>query len=251
MISDVRVNRAFAAVAVVGIAATGCASSTDGIGAVARPTGGSSVPASSPISRPARSVPDKATLARVVLRPTDLPPGWTATPHESDPNDPGAQAALARCTGVSDSGAGEVAEADSPDFGQEGATISSSATSYRSQADIDADVALLKNPKVSACFRQLLRTAITSSLPPGAKLDAVSSKITPGTGGGPSDVVGIVRATVTMTVSDVRVVVYMDMAFITGRLIEAEVEVVNPRLPISDSVFFALVRDVATRAALA
>ena len=241
-------NRAFVAVAVVGVAAAGCASSTDGIGAVARPTGSSPVPAA---SRPARSAPDQAALARVVLRPTDLPPGWIATPHESDPTDPGSQAAVAGCTGVSDTGAGGVAEADSPDFGQDGATISSSATSYRSQADIDADVAVLKNPKVSACFRQLLRTAVASSLPTGAKLDAVSLKITPGTGGGPSNVVGIVRATVTMTMSGMRVAVYLDMAFITGRLIEAEVQIVNPRLPISDSVFFALVRDVATRAALA
>lgn len=251
MISDVRVNKAFVAVAAVGIAAAGCASSTDGIGAVVNPTGGSHGPSSSPASRPARSAPDKATLARVVLRPTDLPPGWTATPHESDPNDPSAQAALARCTGVSHTGAGQVAEADSPDFGQDGATVSSSATSFRSQGDIDADVALLKNAKVATCFRQLLRSSIASSLPPGAKLDAVSLKITPGTGGGPSNVVGIMRATVTMTGSGVRVNVYMDMAFIVGRLIEAEVDIVNPRLPISNLVFFELVRDVATRAAAA
>jgi hypothetical protein len=46
-----------------------------------------------------------------------------------------------------------------------------------------------------------------------------------------------------------RVNVYLDMAFITGRLIEAEVDVVDPRLPLSESVFFELVRDVATRAA--
>lgn len=246
-----RVNRVFVVVAAVGIAAAGCASSTDGTGAVASASGRSPVPASSSATRPAGSAPDHATLARVVLRPTDVPPGWTATPHESDPNDPSAQASLARCTGVSDTGAGQVAEADSPDFGQDGATISSSATSFRNQADIDADVALLENPKVATCFRQLLRTSIASSLPPSAKLDAVSLKITPGTGGGPPNVVGIMRATVTMTVSGLRVNVYMDMAFIVGRLIEAEVDVVNPRLPISDAVFFALIRDVATRAARA
>ncbi|MBV9592329.1 MAG: hypothetical protein JO147_00825 [Actinobacteria bacterium] len=247
-----------AAVAVLGIGAAGCSSSTAGSGhGPASESAGSSAPATSAgsttsatstASNPHSGTPDKAALSKVVLTVADLP-GWTGSPHESDPGDAADQAALVKCAGGKDTAGDQVAEADSPDFDQSDASISSSATSFKSQSDIDADVALLKSPKISSCYEQLAKTQVASALPGGATVDSVSFAVTPGPGTGPSNVAGIGKGTVTVTVSGQQTVVYVDVAFITGRLTEAEIDIENPGQAVPVAFFDDLVHKVADRAA--
>jgi hypothetical protein len=259
LLSEFLLNKALiAAVAVLGIAVAGCSSS--GAGSPATPSGGSSAStpahstataaATSPsAASPVPTPPGKAALAKIVVQQADLPAGWAASPHESDPSDAASQAAFLRCAGGRDTQSDRVAEVDSPDFDQDDASVMSSATSFKSQSAVEADVAILKSAKASACYQQVGKAEFARSLPSGAKLDAMSFKITPAPASAPSNVVAIGRGTVTVTASGERVVLYLAVAFIADRFVEAEVDIESPGEPIPDDMLTSLAGAVAARAA--
>jgi hypothetical protein len=214
------------------------------------PVGGSSTPSSSsPAASPSASPAPLSRLQKIVLQPADLPTGWKGTPYEADPSDAADQAAFVKCLGVRNTDADKVAEADSQDFALGDASISSWATSYRSQSDLDADVAALHSPKASPCEAQLLKKQVATSLPAGATVESVSIKITPGSAGGPANVVATGAGTIKVSVSGQQVGLYLTVAFITGPLIEAVVETHNIGTPVPPSLVQSVVATVANRAA--
>lgn len=156
---------------------------------------------------------------------------------------------MVRCVGARNTESDKVAEAHSDDFALGDAEISSSASSYRSQSDLDTDVAILHSPKVETCYEQLVKKELGASLPAGATIDSESIKITPGSAGGPANVVATGTGTINVRVSGQQVPLYVTVAFITGPLIQAEVDTENPGTPVPASVVNALVADVASRAA--
>jgi hypothetical protein len=209
------------------------------------------VPSSSPAT-PTSAAATPAALSQlktIVLQPADLPSGWKATPYQPDPNSAAEDAALAACVGARNTDSDRVAQANSDDFGLSNASISSSASSYRSQSDLVTDIATLHSPKLSACFSQMAKKQLASSLPAGSKVASASIKITPGSAGGPANVVATGTGTIKVQVSGQQVTVYLTVAFITGPLIEAEVDAENPGTPVPASVVNPLVATVATRAA--
>jgi len=201
--------------------------------------------AASPSATPAT----KAQLQTIVLQPADLPAGWKGTPYQADPNDAADQAALLACTGGKDTTADKVAEANSDDYNLDNATISSSANSFKSQSDIDADVATLHSPKLSSCYDQLLKKQLATALPAGATIKSASITITPGSGGGPANVAATGSGTIQISANGQIVPAYVNVAFITGPLIEAEVDAENVGTPVPPAVVSALVAKVAARAA--
>jgi hypothetical protein len=238
---------------VVSLLAAGCGSSS-------APTRSSSPAASStspgptapsPASGSASSSAGSAKLTAIVLQPSDLPAGWTATPHQADPDDAADQAALVACVGGTNTDPDKTAEVDSSDFSLNDASISSNATSYKSQSDLDADTALIHNPKISTCYQQLIKTQAATSLPAGSTITAITLTITPGPGGGPSNVVGTGTGSITVTSGAATIPIYVSVAFITGPLIEAEVDFENPAQPVPAAMFTNLVNTLATRAAKA
>jgi hypothetical protein len=154
-----------------------------------------------------------------------------------------------------------VAEANSADFALAGASISSSANSYRSPSDLSSDIAMLHSPKVSTCLEQRVVKQLATALAKGATIGSASVKITPGSAGGPVNVVanGVGSITISMnsqqgaTYKTVAVsagpVIYLTVAFITGPLIEAEVDTESLGTPLPASLVKSLVTAVATRAA--
>jgi len=90
-----------------------------------------------------------------VLQPSDLPAGWTSTPYQADPNEAAELAALMRCLGLPNTASDKVAEANSDDFHLGDASVSSSASSYRSQSAVDSNVAALHSSK----FRRVSRSS--------------------------------------------------------------------------------------------
>ncbi len=213
-------------------------------------TSSSSSPSTSTSASPAASPPPTAAqLAPVVVQASDLSSAWTSTPHQDDPNDASDQAALVACAGGRDTSKDQVATANSPDFGLNGAQLSSSANSYKSQADLDADVALVQNPKISSCYEQLLKSQIATSLPAGTTVSAVTLTITPGSGGAAANVVGLGNGTVTLAQAGKQATLYVAVAFITGRLTEAELDLENPTQPVPAADFMTLTNTVAARAA--
>jgi hypothetical protein len=188
-------------------------------------------------------------LKKIVLQAADLPPGWKGALYQPGPNDSANNAAFVTCLGARNTARDKVAEAHSDDFTHGASGISSSATSYRSQSDLDADVAALHSPKLSRCFAKLTKKQLAASLPAGSTIKSASIKITPGSAGGPANVVATGTGTITVRVNGQPVPVHLTVAFITGPLIEAEVDTENVGTPLPASLVNPLVTIVATRAA--
>jgi len=185
-----------------------------------------------------------------VLQTSDLPADADASPaDESDPTTSTQQAKLVQCVGGQDTSADKVAEATSPDFGIDNGGVSSSAASFKSQSDLATDIALVQSPKLPACYEALLKDEAASQLPAGATIDAATFSISPGRNGGPSNIIGIGTGSVTVTIAGHPVSLYVAVAFITGRLTEAEVSYENPQTPVSISDILPLATAVAQRAA--
>jgi len=94
-----------------------------------------------------------------------------------------------------------------------------------------------------------MKTQLATALPAGSTVDSASIKITPGSAGGPANVVATGTGIVKVTVSGQQVPIYLTVAFITGPLIEAEVDTENSDAPVPASVVSPLVTAMATRAA--
>lgn len=125
----------------------------------------------------------------------------------------------------------------SEDFTLGNASIYSSAISFRSQRDIDDNVAMLRSPKLANCFAQLKWFGQSGSF-----------KITPGSAGGPANV--IANATGNVKVGEQgQVTFYISAAYITGPLIQADVSAVSAGPPVPVSVMRLLAAAVASRAA--
>lgn len=257
-----RFTRAYAlAGAVVLLAGCGGSSSKSADGAKtsssstssSTPTTSSSAPAasSSAAASPSPTVTPATVvqLRKVVLRAADLPRGWKATPPDPDNDDGSGQAELMKCVDAKNTDDDQVATADSADFVRGDVTISSSASSYRSQSSLDSDVAMLKSPKLVPCYNKVLKKELAKALPEGSSLGAVSVKVTPGPGAGPANVAGIGSASVSVTVGDQHVKVYISFAYVVGPLMEVEVDAENIGSPVPAAVFQAAVKAVADRAA--
>jgi hypothetical protein len=211
--------------------------------------GGSPSPATGSTAQAAAKPASLSQLKKIVLQRGDVPSSWKAAPYQPDPNDAANNAALMRCVGARDTDSDKVAEANSDNFNLGNASIASSATSYRSQSDLVSDVATLHSPKLSACFGQMMKKELAASLPKGATTKSASIKITPGSAGGPSNVVATGTGTIEIQLNGQQVQAYLTVAFITGPLIEAEVDAENVGSPVPASVVKPLVAAVANRAA--
>ena len=188
-------------------------------------------------------------LQKIVLQPSDLPAGWKRTPYKHDPNSSADDAAMTTCLGVRDTSKDKVAESHSDDYSLGNANVSSSASSFKSQKDLDADISALHSPKMSTCFNQLMRKQLAKSLPAGATIVSQTFNVAPGSAGGPANVVATGQGTIQVSVSGQHFAVYLTVAFITGPLIEAEIDAENLGAPVPASVVKSLVSAVATRAA--
>lgn len=188
-----------------------------------------------------------ATLKKIVLRATDLPRGWKASPPEPDSKD-NSDEELLKCVGAKNTDADEVATTDSDDFALGDVTIYSSATSYKSQSSVDSDVAMLKSPKLVPCFTKMLKKELATALPKGSSLGAVAVKFTPGPGAGPANVAGSGTGSVSVTVGQAHLKMYISFVYVTGPLMEVELDADSLGAPVP-AAFQAAVKAVADRAA--
>jgi hypothetical protein len=217
----------------LGVGAVGCVAAV--LAACAIPVSSSSPPKPASLSQ----------LKKIVLQPADLPAGSKGLPFQPDPNGSAVDAALAKCAGGRDTDSDESAGAYSDNFVIGHAVIASSAGSYRSQSDVDADVAFYHSPKLPLCLEQMNDLLIP---PAGVTIESASIKITPGWAGGPANVAVTGTGTVKVLVKGQQVL-YTTFAFITGPLIEAWVSAWSGGAPVPASVIDPLVAKVATRAA--
>ena len=188
------------------------------------------------------------TLGAVALQDDDLP-DWTGADYQADPNDAAETAALLACVGGRSTDADRIAQAHSLDYSLGDATIGSDASLFRSTADLTADIANLRSPKISRCYTTLIQSNLADSLPDGTTIHSVSFVITPGSGGGPRNVVARGSGRINVTAAGQIVDLYLNVAFITGPLIEAQVDFQSIGAPVPLATRTALIAKVAARAA--
>jgi hypothetical protein len=255
LMSNTRFSGACALAGVLVLLA-GCGSSSSGSSKASgtTPANSSGTPptsSSAAIATPSPTVTPATVvqLKKIVLRPGDLSSSWKAAPLEGGSDDSSDQAQLMKCVGATNTDEDKVATADSNDYTLGNATISSTASRYKSQSDLDSDLAWLKSPKLSPCFNKLLKKQFAMGLGKGVTLGAVSVKFTPGPGSGPANVAGSGLATGVVNANGQHVKVYVNFVYLTGPLIEAEVDAENVGSPVPAAVLQSAVKAVADRAA--
>ena len=196
------------------------------------------------------SAPDKAALSKLLLTQADLPSGWAASAAQTSADDGAAQSRFAKCVGIRDTHADKVAEADSQEFSNQTASISSSASSYSSAADIAADKGAFRDgAKATRCMTTMLRSEMSGQLPSGATLEDINLKVLPGSNGGPANVIAKITGTIKVTSSGHQLQVYLDSTYIAGDQIEAEVDFESFSAPVDAALQTKLVQAVARRVA--
>ena len=183
--------------------------------------GSSSPSASTGTGTGTGTAPSHDVLSGLVVQASDLPTGFTSQPHDTTTDDDTNQQQIVACVGsTSVNPADKIEEVNSDDFVKDPLTISSDATSYTSQAAVDALVQVIQNPKAEDCFKTLLQQQVASS---GGSVTAADIQVTPGTNGGPSNVVAVLQGKVDITVSGQQASVRVAEVFIEGRQLLATV----------------------------
>jgi hypothetical protein len=196
-----------------------------------------------------------AALSRMVVQSSDLPADFSVDDSgDNSDNSSFDDASFAACLGLPDSSLAStptdgVGNAQSPDFRSGEMGVSSSATSYRSEATVRTDTAALSNPKLAACLKSALQTTFASDLPSGGRVTGTDVKILIGTNGGPSNVVATFVMTASIAAAGQTVDLYMSMVFVTGPRIEAEVDFFDIGQPFPADTEKATVEKVAARVA--
>ena len=238
--------------AVAAVAMAGCSSAKKTAASTppsTPPTSASTTASASPTESTSSAPAVTAKLTAIALQATDVPAGFRGTPAEPDPAEAAGQAQLAACLGVRNTYPDRSGSVQSKDFARGDATISSQVNGFRSRDAVDSDIAMLKKPKIDSCYTKLVRAELATSLPSGSTVDALSVHLTPGAGGGPGNVAGLVSAKLTVTVSGQTADVFIDTALISGPRIEAEVDFENVGARVPASVRTPVIAKVAARAA--
>jgi hypothetical protein len=207
----------------------------------------SSPPAS---SAPSTGAPTAAALAKIVVQQSDLPAGWTGKPAQGQGSpDADLQAQLLRCVGGKIDESQRVAHVDGDDFTQGQLTISSDATSYKTQAEVDNRSAIISSPRAGTCLNQIVRTLLQRQLPAGTTLNGVAIALTSGSNGGPPNVVATEKGQITVSAQGQSATVYLDAAFIRGRQLTATVEFEGIGQRVDANLQASVIAAVAARAA--
>jgi hypothetical protein len=192
----------------------------------------------------------KAQLAAMVLQPSEVPSGWTASVHKADATEAAQDAKFDKCLGARDTDPDKVAEAYSEDYTQTNGSISSDASSYKTSSDIDSDKAALTGSKAAGCFQDSLEAQIVSTLPKGSQYHDYGFKLTKGgPAGSPSNVVTYGALHMSIAAAGQNVDLYLNVAFIVGPLIEAEVDFEGIGAPLDAIIQAGVIKAVSDRVA--
>ena len=192
--------------------------------------------------------PSKATLQKVVVQQSDLPSGWKGSPPSIEASQVGnVVSAVYTCIGgTTINNKNEIEQVNGDDFTQGQNTISSSATSFKTQQEIDNRVKLLLDPKADACFTSTLKSTL-GKVVPGAKVASAQVHVVKGYPGAPSNVAASATAQLALSIAGQTEPIYLSAAFIKGTLLGATVEFLGVGSPIDASVQTKAVTDVANR----
>jgi hypothetical protein len=250
--------RRLSPVMIVGIVAflAGCASTVSGHGRAASHPNGSPTPpepTSSSPSTTSSSPSGTVTLEDIPLRRGDLPSDWTGHRPSTgaDTDDEKFDDELFACVGATGSTADDVDHVDGLEFTNGAADISSGVNRFATQADVDKDIALITNPKFESCMEMVFRHVLVESAPSASSVGDVNFDVTPGSADDPANLVAVASGEVAISTGGQTIKLYLDFAFISGQLIEADIDFENVGAPIDAALENQLIATVAERAAKA
>jgi hypothetical protein len=195
------------------------------------------------------TAPTHDALTGIVVQQGDVPAGYTSAAPDTSSDDAANQAKVVQCVGsTAVDPTDRIEEVHGNDFAKDPQTVSSDATSYKSQAAVDALVAVLQNPKAQGCFDAFEREQVATQ---GGSVISSKVTITPGNNGGPSNVVALLRGTVVVKLQGQKITVNVVEGFIQGRQLLATVSVVGVNTAVDVNLFKAVGAAVANRAAAA
>ena len=117
-------------------------------------------------SKPAAPAADQASAAKINLRQTDFPSGWTSAAHQVTPQETATLKQLTTCVGIADLAGHTTATDRSPDFSTGQATsASSSVTFVKTDADASSDLGAFQSVKAPDCVKQAVQALISQQLP--------------------------------------------------------------------------------------
>ena len=151
--------------------------------------------------------------------------------------------------GTSNSGEeDQIQQVQSDDFTMGQATVSSDASSYKSETDVQTQVAQLKSPRAQGCLSSLFKKEISSTLPSTATIRSIGIKLdTSATG--IANLIGSANGKITVTAQGRTISVYIGAAFFTGNQLTGEVNFSSIGTPISSAFANPIVKAVVQRAA--
>jgi hypothetical protein len=167
--------------------------------------------------------PGQNQLRAIVVQPGDLPPGWKPSPPTPSSDPKTDSATFAQCMGALDTFPDAAALAFSQNFSNGSSVVSSGATSFKSAVDVQLDAASLLNPLASDCFAKVGKARMTAQLPKAVTVKSITLKITPGTAGGPANVVATASGTLVFTTTGHQLTLKNEVVFLVGRRIEAQI----------------------------
>jgi hypothetical protein len=225
-----------ATLAVALLGASGCTSSSHH-GSTPTTSGSRSTPAST-VAKP---------LPSVVVQAGDLPSSWHATPRSTTAQEAQQHAALIKCVGGTDTSARRTGAVWSPRFLSGTMTLQSQAASFRTAADVKADLAFLRRPKIERCYRTLIRQQVAQVVP-GATIADLTVTVRTGAHGGPRTVAGSATAVVHVSTGGQQVVAYLEQTFIAAGPTEIEVDFESLGMPTPSALRAKVIAALARRA---
>ena len=184
-----------------------------------------------------------------MLQPGDLPADWRAVGPPA--RDTGMMTTFRTCLGTQVDPGARLAVTASPTYvDAAGDWLASVVSSFRSPQRIADDTALLSDARAPDCFTRALVGGLHRSPSPGVEWGRPDVVLTPGSAGGPANLVATVTATVPMTTpTGERQTAFLQYYFLAGRSTEAVVSFGSIEAPLADVLRSRAVEAVAERVA--
>lgn len=189
----------------------------------------------------------RLSLSAVPLSAADLP-GWQRSKPDANNDDSTVDARMARCLGVAEPPADHGPSIDTK-YVLGPYQVISSAQRMHSLARVEADTALLRNPRMNTCVSRVLRGMGSRDLPNGVRLDSFRLRYHVGAQTSPVGVVGTASGRMIVSGHGRTVIVYLGMAFIASGRIESELDFFGTGGPVDESLQSSLIATVAARTA--
>ncbi len=191
---------------------------------------------------------DQAKARTLLLRSSDFPAGWRATPAKEDPSEKAFNDEVAACVGLPSPDTYTTARVDSSDFSKGNAGVSSRAALVRTVEDFQADVAAASGPKYAPCLKRGLGRLLVEQNP-GASLQSVTVEPVRVPRYGAFSM-GF-RVAVKLLVQGQAVRGYLDLVLLGKGRTELTVTLSNPDQPFDPSLGRSLVAKLGARLAAA